>query len=81
MPFVFGDAFELRTPGERDLSKAMGCYWRSFAHTGHPTPTPGAAPCAGAGGGAWPRFTAGGEETMVLDVGEIGPVARLGAET
>ncbi len=36
VPFVFGDAFELSSDGERQLSAAMGCYWSNFAATGNP---------------------------------------------
>eukprot|EP00040_Diaphanoeca_grandis_P038637 m.256942 g.256942 ORF g.256942 m.256942 type:complete len:658 (-) comp34847_c0_seq1:163-2136(-) len=36
IPFVFGDAFELSSDGERQLSRAMGCYWTNFAATGDP---------------------------------------------
>jgi para-nitrobenzyl esterase len=36
VPFVFGDAFELGSDGERDLSEALGCYWSNFAVSGDP---------------------------------------------
>jgi len=36
VPFVFGDAFELLTPSEQSVSKAMGCLWRNFAYYGNP---------------------------------------------
>ena len=36
VPFVFGDAFELSSDGERQLSATMGCYWSNFAATGNP---------------------------------------------
>ena len=36
VPFVFGDPFELSTPGELHLSNAMGCFWSNFAETGDP---------------------------------------------
>eukprot|EP00038_Savillea_parva_P031306 m.84853 g.84853 ORF g.84853 m.84853 type:complete len:316 (-) comp9610_c0_seq5:269-1216(-) len=36
VPFVFGFPAELSSPGERALSKAMGCYWVNFASTGDP---------------------------------------------
>jgi len=37
VPFVFGDSFELSTDHERDISAAMGCYWRNFACNGDPS--------------------------------------------
>ena len=71
VPFVFNDAFELTTDGERALSKAMGCYWRNFAHTADPN----RGPCATSEQPtSWPRFKAtphAQEATMVLDVGAI----------
>lgn len=42
VPFVFGDAFELRSDAEKKVAAAMGCYWTSFAATGDPN----GAPCA-----------------------------------
>jgi len=36
IPFVFGDQFELGSDGERQISRAMGCYWSNFAATGNP---------------------------------------------
>eukprot|EP01065_Artemidia_motanka_P045538 TRINITY_DN6710_c2_g1_i2.p1 TRINITY_DN6710_c2_g1~~TRINITY_DN6710_c2_g1_i2.p1 ORF type:complete len:702 (+),score=129.11 TRINITY_DN6710_c2_g1_i2:116-2107(+) len=36
VPFVFGAQFELKTDGERYISRAMGCYWANFAETGDP---------------------------------------------
>ena len=52
VPFVFGDTFELTSDEEKALSKAMGCYWRSFAHTGDPNRAP-----PGAFGGRWPALS------------------------
>ena len=73
MPFVFGDGFELESDGEKALAKRMGCLWANFAHTGDPNAgTCGATPAA-----AWPRFRAGDEETMVLDVGKLAPEQGL----
>ncbi|CAK0879587.1 unnamed protein product [Prorocentrum cordatum] len=51
IPFVFGDGFELRTPFEKVLSGAMGCYWRSFVAHGDP----GVDSCAVS---PWPEYSA-----------------------
>jgi carboxylesterase type B len=66
VPFVFGDAFELKTDAERKLSAAMGCYWRNFAHTGDPN----RGPCVSIPR-PWARFVPGNSETtLVLDIGD-----------
>jgi len=46
VPFVFGDDFELQPGHERQISAAMGCYWRSFAKHGDPS----AEACSGDSG-------------------------------
>jgi len=62
VPFVFGDAFELSSDGERSLSRAMGCYWTNFAATGNPNKGP--TGCAAALSlPPWPTF---GEETEAI---------------
>ena len=70
VPFVFGDAFELKTDGERALARAMGCYWRNFAHTADPSN----GPCdKSEQPTSWPRFkasTGAHEATMVFDATE-----------
>ncbi len=58
VPFVFGDAFELVTDEERELSAKMGCYWSNFAHTGNPN-----GECRGAKLPGWPAYDA--EEKMI----------------
>ena len=77
VPFAFGDGFELKTQAEKDLSAAMGCYWRNFAHTGNPNAGPCAAPPR-----PWAAFAPGAQETtMVLDVGSgLGPEQGLRSE-
>ena len=67
MPFVFGDAFELKTKAERSLSKAMGCLWRNFAWTGDPNDGP-----QGACGYGWPRFGKKPREQATLLLGTPG---------
>jgi len=58
VPYVFGDNFELRSDGERALSRAMGCYWVNFAATGNPNEGPSGC----AAGLALPRWPALGKE-------------------
>lgn len=58
VPYVFGDAFELASAGERAVAAAVGCYWTSFAAYGDPA----AAACAAALP-EWPRMMAAGNGT------------------
>jgi carboxylesterase type B len=95
VPFVFGVAPELKTDGERALSRAMGCYWRNFVHRGDPNPGLFAESCVPRGAemprgdapnvswpwSSWPRFRAGREEaTLVLDVDGIAVERGLKSE-
>jgi carboxylesterase type B len=65
VPFVFGDQWELTTPAERALSKAMGCYWATFAQSGDPN----SGSCSDV---VWPKYTVAG--------GEAGADARASAD-
>lgn len=68
VPFVFGDDFELSNDGERQLSRAMGCYWTNFATTGNPNTGPSA--CAvNMGLPEWPQFGSG--DALELNVWKI----------
>jgi carboxylesterase type B len=53
VPFVFGDSWELVTDEERGLSKAMGCFWATFAQTGDPNRNSGSGRCSHV---AWPKY-------------------------
>lgn len=64
VPFVFGDSFELDTPGERALSHTMGCLWANFAESGDPNV---GSSCPGEGLPLWPRWTLEGGEALVLN--------------
>uniref|UniRef100_A0A7S2N025 Carboxylesterase type B domain-containing protein n=1 Tax=Alexandrium andersonii TaxID=327968 RepID=A0A7S2N025_9DINO len=62
VPFVWGDTFELKSEGERILSRTMGCYWTNFASTGNPNHGPSG--CAAALNlPEWPVF---GEDTDAI---------------
>mmetsp|Transcript_131556 Transcript_131556/g.409009 ORF Transcript_131556/g.409009 Transcript_131556/m.409009 type:complete len:573 (+) Transcript_131556:3-1721(+) len=63
VPFVFGDAFEFKSDGERRLSRAMGCYWVNFAATGDPNRGPSGC-AASLSLPAWPAF--GGESDAIV---------------
>jgi carboxylesterase type B len=67
VPFVFGDAFELKTDAERKLSAAMGCLWRNFAWSGDPNHGPN-----GSCGHDWPQFGKRPPEHATLLLGEPG---------
>ena len=71
VPFVFGDGFELKTDGEKALSRAMGCYWRNFAHSADPNK----GPCdASEQPTSWPRFKASAdahEATIIFNVDSV----------
>lgn len=59
VPFVFGFGLELKTDTERNLSKIMGCYWRSFMWHGDPSEEV-------CGAAVWPQFNALGSPHLEL---------------
>ncbi len=81
VPFVFGDAFELKTAAEKNLSAAMGCYWRNFVHTGDPNAPPdGGPPCEGGELSEWPRWLPANDMTQVMGTDKVAPEEGLKAE-
>jgi para-nitrobenzyl esterase len=55
------------TPDDVKIATAMNAYWVAFAKTGDP---------GSAGGPAWPRYTAAGDE--LLEFGADGVIVRKG---
>jgi len=67
-PFNYGGRdIPAATPDDQEVSDAMHAYWVAFAKTGDP---------AAAGGPAWPRYTAAGDE--LLEFGADGVNVRKG---
>ncbi len=73
---MFGDAFELITPGEKKLAREMGCYWSNFGGSGDPNES--VAGCQGEALVPWPQYLSPNQAAqkvvdtnLVLDVGTV----------
>eukprot|EP00747_Dinoflagellata_sp_TGD_P105947 gnl/TRDRNA2_/TRDRNA2_169708_c1_seq1.p1 gnl/TRDRNA2_/TRDRNA2_169708_c1~~gnl/TRDRNA2_/TRDRNA2_169708_c1_seq1.p1 ORF type:complete len:571 (+),score=57.38 gnl/TRDRNA2_/TRDRNA2_169708_c1_seq1:95-1714(+) len=62
VPFVFQDRFELTTPADLALSKAMSCYWSQFSSSGDPN---GGSVCDLP---KWPQYSLKNEVSFELSV-------------